>query len=105
MKKLFFVFLFVCAIVATSVAQRTPGLSPSSTIQQTVGVTDFTVSYSRPSLKGRQACGSGSPLAPLGAVWSTGANAATTLGSSTDCTSGGTTIRARRYALAPIPNS
>lgn len=105
MKKLFFVFLFVCAIVATSVAQRTPALSPSSTIQQTVGVTDFTVSYSRPSLKGRQAFGSGSPLAPLGEVWRTGANAATTLESSTDFTFGGKTIPAGKYALFSIPNS
>lgn len=105
MKKLFFVFLFVCTVVASSVAQRTPAPSPSSTIQQTVGITDFTISYSRPGLKGRQAFGSGSPLAPLGEVWRTGANQATTLESSTDFTFGGKKIPAGKYALFTIPNS
>jgi len=105
MKKLLLVFLFVYAVVATSVAQRTPALSPSSTIQQTVGITDFTIAYSRPSLKGRQAFGNGSPLAPLGEVWRTGANAATTLEASTDFTFGGKKIAAGKYALFSIPGN
>ncbi len=105
MKKHIFVFLFVCALGTSGIAQRTPALSPSSTIQQAVGVTDFTVSYSRPSLKGRQAFGSGSPLAPVGQVWRTGANQATTLEASTDFTFGGKTVPAGKYALFSIPNS
>lgn len=105
MKKNLFVFLFFFAIAASSVAQRTPAPSPSSTIQQAVGVTDFTVSYSRPGLKGRQAFGPGSPLAPTGQVWRTGANQATTLEASTDFTFGGKAIPAGKYALFTIPNS
>jgi hypothetical protein len=95
--------LFVCAASSVGFAQRVPALSPSATVQQTVGVTDFTVNYSRPSLKGRQAFGNGSPLAPLGEIWRTGANQATTLEASTAFSFGGKAIPAGKYALFSIP--
>ena len=104
MKRLFLAFLITCTLAGSSIAQRVPAPSPSSTIQQAVGITDFTVSYSRPSLKGRQAFGPGAPLAPAGQVWRTGANQATTLEASTDFTFGGKTIPAGKYALFSIPN-
>lgn len=105
MKKHIFSFLIICLLAsANSIAQRVPAASPSSTVQQAVGVTDFTVSYSRPSLKGRQAFGTGSPLAPQGQVWRTGANQATTLEASTEFTFGGKTVPAGKYALFTIPN-
>lgn len=105
MKKHFLILFLVCAMAGSGIAQRTPALSPSATIQQTVGITDFTVSYSRPGLKGRQAFGPGTPLAPTGQVWRTGANQATTLESGTDFTFGGKTVPAGKYALFSIPNS
>ncbi|GAA4444555.1 DUF2911 domain-containing protein [Ravibacter arvi] len=105
MKKHFITFLLLTVLAAGALAQRMSAPSPSSTIQQAVGVTDFTVSYSRPSLKGRAAFGPGSALAPLGTMWRTGANAATTLEASTDFTFGGKNVPAGKYALFTIPNS
>lgn len=105
MKKLFVTLLMVCALASATLAQRVPAASPSATIRQTVGVTDFTIQYSRPSLKGREAFGNGSPLAPTGAVWRTGANQATTLEADTEFTFGGKTVPAGKYALFSIPGS
>ena len=53
-------------------AQELPQPSPTATINQRVGLTDFTVVYSRPSAKGRTIFGD---LVPFGQVWRTGANA------------------------------
>ncbi len=49
----------------------TPAPSPASTLEQKVGLTDVTVAYSRPSMKGRTIFGD---LVPYGKVWRTGAN-------------------------------
>ncbi len=103
MKKYFLVCALLFGIVGTTLAQRTPQPSPGATIKQTVGITDFTVTYSRPSLKGRQAFGPGTPLGPTGEVWRTGANAATTLEAATDFTFGGKKVPAGKYALFSIP--
>ena len=42
---------------------RTPQPSPAATVMQTVGVTDITVKYSRPAVKGREVFGK---LVPYG---------------------------------------
>ncbi|RYE90732.1 MAG: DUF2911 domain-containing protein, partial [Cytophagaceae bacterium] len=47
--------------------------SPPAVVKTTVGSTDLTIDYSRPSLKSRAAFGDKSPLAPTGEVWRTGA--------------------------------
>ena len=56
-------------ILTASVAQAqivTPQPSPKSTVMQRVGLTDVTITYSRPSLKNREVFGANSPLAPYG---------------------------------------
>jgi len=105
MKKYFLIGALICGVWGTTLAQRTPQPSPLSSVKQTVGVTDFTVTYSRPGLKGRQAFGAGTPLAPTGEVWRTGANQATTLESGSDFTFGGKTVPAGKYALFSIPGA
>jgi len=80
---------------------ETPQPSPASKIEQKVGLTDITVEYSRPGVKGRTIFGS---LEPYGKVWRTGANANTTISFSTDFTFGGTEVKAGKYALYVIPN-
>ena len=76
MKKL---VLLVCAFtIALNVNAQleTPQPSPASKIEQKVGLTDITIEYSRPGVKGRTIFGS---LEPYGKVWRTGANANTTI--------------------------
>ncbi|MEO0472153.1 MAG: DUF2911 domain-containing protein, partial [Bacteroidota bacterium] len=55
---------------------RTPAPSPGAEVKQTVGLTDVTINYSRPGVKGRNIFGE---LVPFGEIWRTGANAATTI--------------------------
>lgn len=104
MKKL----LFVAAIFASTffVAQAqpitTPQPSTTQTIKQNFGLGSIELSYSRPSVKGRQVFGD---LVPFGKVWRTGANGATTLVFSDDVTIGGTEIKAGKYGLLSIPDA
>lgn len=104
MKKYLFSIALITGLAVTSIAQRTPQLSPGASIMQTVGVTDFTVKYSRPSLKGRTVFGDNSLLAPYNQLWRTGANMPTTFESSTEFIFGGRTVPAGKYALLSIPS-
>jgi len=79
-----------------------PAPSPAATLKQRVGITDITVEYSRPSMKGRKIFGPGG-LEPYGAVWRTGANNATKVTFSTDVSFGGQPVPAGAYALFSIP--
>jgi hypothetical protein len=77
-----------------------PQPSPPCTLQQRVGLTDVTVKYCRPSMKGRKIFGG---LEPYGSVWRTGANNATTIQFSTDVKFGDTEVPAGTYALFSVP--
>jgi len=79
---------------------QTPAPSPSSTLEQMVGLTEVTVNYSRPSMKGRTVFGN---LVPYGKLWRTGANANTTIMFSDDVTMGGKTLKAGTYAVFTKP--
>ncbi|GAB3936266.1 DUF2911 domain-containing protein [Larkinella terrae] len=83
---------------------KLPQASPGATIIQTVGTTDFTITYSRPSLKGRAALGNQTPLAPFGQLWRTGANAATNFKTTTDVWVQGQKLPAGSYSIFTIPN-
>ncbi|MHA7128501.1 DUF2911 domain-containing protein [Algoriphagus namhaensis] len=77
-----------------------PQASPSAQLAQKIGLTDVTVTYSRPSMKGRKIFGT---LVPYGEIWRTGANAATKLSFSTEVEIGGQKLSAGDYALYSIP--
>jgi len=77
-----------------------PAASPACTIKQRVGLTDFTVDYSRPGKKGRPIFGG---LVPYGDVWRTGANTATKITFNTPVKVNGTEVPAGSYALFTIP--
>ena len=77
--------------------------SPPATTQANVGGTEVAIDYSRPSLKGREAFGEKSPLAPNGEVWRTGANEATTFTVSKPVKINGQPLAAGTYALFTIP--
>lgn len=77
--------------------------SPPAVVKTTVGSTEVTIDYSRPSLKDREAFGPQSPLAPTGEVWRTGANEATTFTVSKAVQINGQPLAAGTYALFTIP--
>ncbi|MBU6453248.1 MAG: DUF2911 domain-containing protein [Cyanobacteria bacterium REEB67] len=77
-----------------------PAASPACSIKQHVGLTDISIDYSRPSVKGRQIFGD---VVPYDKVWRTGANQATKLVFSTPVKLNGTEIPAGTYALMTIP--
>ncbi len=100
MKKLF-IFLFAGLVSLTVQAQlQTPQPSPFSTLEQKVGLTDVTVEYSRPSMKGRTIFGN---LVPYDALWRTGANKNTTISFSDDVVIGGKELKAGSYAIFAKP--
>ena len=97
--------LFVCvALVSFSMEAQisTPAASPSSKLQQTVGLTDVTVEYSRPSMRGRTIFGD---LVPFDKIWRTGANARTKITFSEDVTIDGQKLKAGSYAIFTKPNA
>lgn len=101
MKKLI-TLLMVFAVTFTVNAQiETPQPSPSQKMEQKVGLTDVTVEYSRPSMKGRTVFGN---LVPYGKLWRTGANQNTMVTFSTDVMIGGKTVKAGSYAIFTTPN-
>ena len=55
---------------------QTPQLSPECDFRQTVGLTDVSISYSRPSMRGRVIFGN---VVPYNEVWRLGANKNTTI--------------------------
>lgn len=93
--------LFVVALSTNINAQlKTPAPSPAAKLEQTVGLTDVSVEYSRPSMKGRTIFGD---LVPYGKVWRTGANANTKVTFSDDVIIDGKTLKKGTYALYTKP--
>ena len=96
MKKLV-LFVFAVTLLFSVDAQiETPQPSPFTKIEQKVGLTDVTLEYSRPSMKGRKIFGD---LVPYGKMWRTGANKNTMVTFSDDVVVDGTTLKAGSYAI------
>ena len=96
-------FLLSAAIFGaffTANAQDLPMPSPAAELEQTIGLTEVELEYSRPSMKGRTIFGD---LVPYGENWRTGANASTKIGFSTDVMFGGVAVKAGEYALYTVP--
>lgn len=101
MKQIFLVFLSV--LTFSAIAQiKTPSASPFSKVEQTIGITDFTVEYSRPSVKER-AIFAADGLVPYGEIWRTGANAVTKFSTSNDIMVEGSKLAAGDYAILTLP--
>jgi ribosomal protein S4 len=104
---------------------RTPRPSPKASVMETIGVTDVTVTYSRPGVKGRTIWGDplpeqastkgeatlddqnirpkGAPIVPWGHAWRTGANEATQFVVTDDVFINGQKLAAGSYSLHTIP--
>ncbi len=104
MKKLLLSLLTIAIFAWVNVASaqiKTPAPSPACKIVQTAGLTDITIEYSRPSVKGRTIFGG---LVPFGQLWRTGANKNTTITFSDKVTINGTELKAGTYAIFTVPN-
>jgi len=113
------------AVAAQSPTVRTPRPSQKASVMQTVGVTDVTITYSRPGVKGRKIWGDAPPgvenanstatlddqnkrpkdavIVPWGHIWRTGANEATTFAVTDDVEINGQKLPAGTYSLHTIP--
>jgi hypothetical protein len=79
-----------------------PRPSPNASVTQMVGITDITIKYSRPGVKGREIWGK---LVPYGEVWRTGANENTTIKFSTPVKIEGHELPAGLYGLQTFPSA
>lgn len=100
--------------------------SPKASVMQSIGVTDITIAYSRPAMKGRtifaeapasmaaRATGEatldnqnerkpGEPIVPFNHVWRAGANDATTFQVTDDVLINGQPLKAGIYSLHAVP--
>ena len=98
------VFLALASFLAFSAGLRAqvdlPAPSPKAQVMQTAGLTDITVDYSSPGVKGRTIWGG---LLAYDSLWRAGANAATKVTFSRDVTVGGKEVKAGSYSLFIIP--
>ena len=102
MKKL---ILLVCVglfSLGANAQIETPAPSPFQKMEQKVGLTDVTLEYSRPSVKGRKIYGG---LVPYNKLWRTGANANTKITFGDDVTIGGSSVKAGTYAIFTKPSA
>jgi hypothetical protein len=115
----------LCFAAAASAQIRTPRPSQKASVMQRIGVTDVTITYSRPGVKGRQIWGDplpeqakvageatlddqnerpkGAAIVPWGHVWRAGANEATTFVVTDDVLINGQKLPAGNYSLHTIP--
>lgn len=84
-----------------ALAQELPQPSPETTVNQRIGLTDFSLHYSRPSSKGRTIFGD---LVPYGELWRTGANSCSRISFSSKVMIDGKSVDAGEYGLFTIPN-
>jgi DUF2911 family protein len=102
MRKTIIFTLLALAALPAAAQFKTPSVSQAATVTQTIGLTDVTVTYHRPGVKGRQIWGA---LVPYDKVWRTGANEATTVAFSDDVTINGQPLVKGTYSLHTIPNA
>ncbi|WP_462248061.1 DUF2911 domain-containing protein [Ekhidna sp.] len=83
---------------------NTPQPSPAGSVSSTVGLTEITIDYFRPGVKGRQIFGNGDEyLEQFDEIWRTGANAGTIITFSTDVKVAGQDVKAGEYQIVSIP--
>ena len=94
----------VAAAASPALAQtiEVPAPSAKAKVEQRVGITDFSVDYSSPAVRGRKIFGG---LLPFDKLWRTGANASTKLTASRDFTFGETAVPKGTYSVFSIPGA
>lgn len=97
---LLFLLFFNTAGTIALAQLKLPQASPKSRIMTTIGLTEVTVDYSAPGVKGREIWGK---LVPYNQIWRTGANEATTIHFSDDVWINTERVSAGKYALYTLP--
>jgi hypothetical protein len=92
----------VCISLFAQAQVQTPKASPIAKVEQRAGLTDISISYSRPAVNGRKIFGE---LIPFGQRWRLGANENTKITTSDVLIFGSDTLQAGTYALFATPNS
>jgi hypothetical protein len=92
--------LALLALPAAAQVLTLPQVSPHATLSQTVGLTEVSIDYHRPSVNGRTIWGG---LVPYGAVWRAGANDNTTITFSQPVRVEGQDLAAGTYGLHMVP--
>ena len=97
---------FLAAVFAIGAAfpipAQAPRKSPHETVSAAIGGHTITIEYGRPYMKGRKIFGG---LEPLGKVWRTGADEATTITSSADLDIRGLKVPKGTYGLFTLPGA
>ena len=123
---LFAVLFILCCGISALAQVDVPRPSQKASVMQRIGVTDVTITYSRPGVKGRTIWGDplpeqakvtgeatldnqnerpkGAPIVPWGHMWRTGANEATQFVVTDDVLINGQKLAAGSYSLHTIPN-
>jgi len=102
MKKILFTILAASLLSMADAQVTTPQASPHARVESTVGLTNVSVEYSRPSAKDRKIFGG---LVPMGKIWRTGANMNTLFRTNDDITfNGKDVLKAGTYSIYTIPN-
>lgn len=101
MKKFALLFLFGSSVMYNQAQVVTPKASPLCKVEQKVGLTDLTLSYSRPAVNGREIFGG---LIPFDAYWRLGANENTKITTSDALVFGKDTLKPGTYALFAKPS-
>jgi hypothetical protein len=100
LKHLTLASIILFSFTAGAQSLKVPAASPTQTIKQAFALSEITIEYSRPSVKGRVIYGD---LVPYGKVWRTGANNATTITFGENVKLEGKDVPAGTYALYTIP--
>lgn len=100
MKKVLVLMLVVLASPSLEAQINTPAPSPFSKVEQKVGLTDITLEYSRPAMRGRTIFGD---LVPYDKLWRTGANEYTKITFGDDVTIDGQEVKAGTYSVFTKP--
>ena len=102
MKKISLFLITALLAMGLQAQLTTPQPSPASTLKQQVGLSEVTVEYSRPSMRGRTIFGD---LVPYDQLWRTGANMNTTISFSDSVTVGNQVLKAGTYAIFTKPGA
>ncbi|MBT8394141.1 MAG: DUF2911 domain-containing protein [Bacteroidia bacterium] len=102
MKKLLFTTLAFVLTLGLNAQIETPQPSPFAKMEQVVGLTDVSVEYCRPAMRGRTIFGD---LVPYDKLWRTGANKNTQVTFGDDVTVDGQTLKAGTYAIFTKPGT
>jgi hypothetical protein len=102
MKKFLMLFSAVFTVSSLSAQIESPQPSPMATVNQVVGLSNATIEYSRPAMRGRKIFGG---LVPFKEIWRTGANANSKVTFDTSFSIDGKQLPAGTYAVFSKPGT